>query len=186
MNFGKLNLTLQNRCVSVQSFRDECQLSKSNHINLLSAIEFAIPVLKGKLVDVREALKGRQRAEPIQHTVPNTKTSAALFAAHLASKGIARMGAAHFVQTETGLRSSELLNVFGQHVRLPRNNDEVIVLRLGAVYSTKAKREQFVMIYPVKHRLSWVLVQCICKIVGPDERLFPLFLLGISQLAGSN
>ena len=166
-------ISAEDMCLAIQGFRDEVNLSRSYHERLLAAVEFAIPRLKGQLCEVRQALKGRLRTNPTKHTIPNTKSAASLFAADLASKGVARMGAAHVVQTETGLRPSELLGLKSSHMRRPSSAKGNIVLRLGAHVSTTAKREQFIIVSPERQQYAWKLLGMLGDICEPEEYLFP-------------
>jgi integrase len=158
---------------AIRSFRDFACLTKSKHTNLLAALYFTLPRLKRQLCETKEALRGRDRSEPTDHTVPTTRAGACLFAAHIAAKGRPRLGAAHVIQTETGLRPSELLNIMPDHVLVPTTLFENITIRLGAVVSTKAKREQFVLVHPEKQLNAWWLLKRLKDNTPQDERLIP-------------
>ena len=157
----------------VMEYRTENDLSKSNHSLLLAALEFFVPHLKGKLIITKEAIKGRQNSEPIRHTIPLPLNIAHLFAAHFASSGQARLGAAMLAQLGTGLRPSELLGVKKEHVHIPIRPSEPVCVALGVEFSTKIKREQFVQIdveeEPNVHRLF----RLIHGVTGNGEFLFP-------------
>ena len=56
----------------IADFRDAETLSKSNHAKLISAVEFFIPECKGSLRISKEAIRGRELADPVRHTVPST------------------------------------------------------------------------------------------------------------------
>ena len=154
-------------------YRTENDLSKANHSLLLAALEFHMPQLKGKLVITKEAIKGRQNSEPIRHTIPLPANIAYLFAAHFASSGQARLGAAILAQLGTGLRPSELLGVKREHVHIPIRPSEPVCIALGIEFSTKIKREQFVQIdleeEPNVHKL-FCLVH---RVTRPGTFLFP-------------
>lgn len=157
----------------VMEYRTENDLSKSNHSLLLAALEFFMPNLKGKLVITKEAVKGRQNSEPIRHTIPLPNNIAHLFAAHFASSGNARLGAAILAQLGTGLRPSELLGIRKEHAHVPLRSSEPVCVALAIEFSTKIKREQFVQIDfeedPSVHRLF-------CLVFGATDEnqfLFP-------------
>ena len=154
-------------------FRTEMDLTKSQHITLVAALEFFLPYLKGKLVLCREALKGRSNAEPTKHTVPLTTEMALLFGAYMASKGKVRVGVAMILQQSTGLRPSELLSLQQDHVYVSPDCRQPITLRLGAVVSTKVKREQFVLLSPLKHPLAFALLRKLHAGTVAGARLFP-------------
>ena len=82
----------------------------------MAAIEFFLPEFKFTMIRPREALKGRLIHDPIKHTMPTTKRLAVGFAIKFAEFGRPRMGAAHVLQTESGLRASELLDIIEDHV----------------------------------------------------------------------
>ena len=71
-------------------FRDAENLTKSNHAKLISAVEFFIPETKGFLKISKEAIRGRDMAEPVRHTVPSTTRIVFLFGAAAAARGRAR------------------------------------------------------------------------------------------------
>ena len=131
----------------LMEFRTEYELSRSKHTLLVAAVEFFFPHLKGKMLLCREALRGRTNADHIRHTITLPKECAHVLAAHHASSGHYRLGAAVLPQQCAGLRPTELLGIRGDHVFIP-------VLKRGAkvpsgwwsVVSTKVKREQCVLI----------------------------------------
>ena len=165
----------------VCEFRDDVGLAKSQHTNLIAAIIFAVPRLKGQLVDSKQAIKGRNCAELTNHTVPFTKGCANLFASHMAVSNKPRMGAGLVIQTATGLRPSELLNMFEQHVHVPPSSEENIVIRLGAIVSTKAKREQFVLVRPELHKEAHMLLKRSKANTAVGARIFSILILGVQS-----
>jgi hypothetical protein len=106
-------------------FRTEYELSRSKHTLLVAAVEFFFPHLKGKMLLCREALRGRTNADHIRHTITLPKECAHVLAAHHASSGHYRLGAAVLPQQCAGLRPTELLGIRGDHVFIP-------VLKRGA------------------------------------------------------
>ena len=157
----------------IMEYRTEFDITRSQHCQLVAAVEFFVPHTKHHLVISREAIKGRLTADPIQHTTPLTYEIGYLFAAHFASLGQQRVGAAMLVQLGTGLRPSELLGLKREHVHVPVNCRANISFRLGVDFSTKIKREQFVLIDPVKQPLTYRLVKQLHAGTCPGDRLFP-------------
>lgn len=157
----------------IMEYRTEFDITRSQHSQLVAAVEFFVPHTKHHLVISREALKGRLSADPIQHTTPLTYEIGFLFAAHFASLGQQRLGAAMLVQLGTGLRPSGLLGLKRDHVHVPVNPRANISLRLGVDFSTKIKREQFVLIDPVKQPLTYRLVKKLHINTCSGGKLFP-------------
>ena len=157
----------------MMEFRTEAELTKSQHMTLVAAAEFFLPHAKGKLNVSREALKGRMTAEEVRHTIPLTMECAFLFSAWHASEGRQRVGAAMLVQHSTGLRPSELLALQPAHVHLPLDRSQSLTVRLGATYSTKVKREQYLLVDPNTQALAFSLLARLCIITPAHERLFP-------------
>ena len=157
----------------LMEFRTEADLTRAQHVLLVASAEFFLPHVKGKLVVCREALKGRATAEPVKHTVPLTWDCALLFAAWHASEGRPRLGAALLIQHATGLRPSELLALQPGHVHLPLDRTQALTVRLGATYSTKVKREQYVLVDPSSQSLGFSLLARLCHVTPVGQRLFP-------------
>jgi len=109
----------------------------------------------------------------VKHTVPLTWECALLFAAWHASDGRPRLGAALLIQHSTGLRPSELLALMPSHVHLPLDRTQSATIRLGATYSTKVKREQYVLVDPATQSLCFSLLARLCHITPVGQRLFP-------------
>ena len=72
-----------------------------------------------------------------------------------------------------GHRPSELLNTYSEHVFVPISLTENIIIRLGAIVSTKAKREQFVVVSPDKHKHSYILLRILLTATTTGQRTFP-------------
>ena len=157
----------------VMEYRTETDLSKANHSLLLAALEFYVPHLKGKLVITKEAIKGRQNSEPIRHTIPLPANIAHLFAAHFASSGQARLGAAILAQLGTGLRPSELLSIRREHVHIPIHPSDPVCVALGVEFSTKIKREQYVQIDLEEEPNVHKLFRLVHRVTGSGCPLFP-------------
>ena len=157
----------------IMEYRTEMDLTKSQHVTLVAAVEFFLPYAKGKLVVCREALKGRASSEPTKHTIPLTTELAWLFGAFMASQGKNAIGAAMIVQQATGLRPSELLALQRDHIFVPRDCNQSITLRLGSVVSTKVKREQFVLVRQGVQSLAYALLRSFCIAVADGAKLFP-------------
>eukprot|EP00438_Fugacium_kawagutii_P019968 Skav222678 [mRNA] locus=scaffold1471:8076:12526:- [translate_table: standard] len=157
----------------MMDYRTEMELTRSQHVLLVASAEFFLPHMKGHLHQSREALRGRASAEAIRHTVPLTSECALLFAAWLCAENRPKVGAAMLVQHATGLRPSELLALQTDHVHLPLDSRRAITVRLGANYSTKVKREQYVLVHPESQRLAFELLSWLVSTSKPGERLFP-------------
>ena len=157
----------------IMEFRTEFELTRSQHVLLLAAVEFFIPHCKNKLIVTREAIKGRINSSPIEHTVPLSYECAYLFAAFHSSRGLPRLGAALLVQMGTGLRPSELLGLVREHVFVPYNPRERISLRLGVDHSTKVKREQFVQVDPKLNPHAYKLLKLLHAATTDRGKLFP-------------
>ncbi len=158
----------------LQEFRTEFELTRSKHTLLVAAVEFFIPHLKGKLVLSREALKGRTNAEHINHTVPLPSECAHLITAWHASEGRFRLGAAILIQHCTGLRPSELLGIQKDHVFVPNVllGSAKVSIRLGAVVSTKVKREQNVLISFDENPFECKLLEWLVASTSEGDRIF--------------
>ena len=157
----------------IMEYRTEMDLTKSQHVMIVAATEFFLPHVKGKLIICREALKGRAAAEPTKHTTPLTDELTLLCAAYLASTKRARMGMGIVVQQALGLRPSELLSLRQDHVFAPPGNSSPLTVRLGAMVSTKVKREQFAILSPVKSPLAAAMMKQLHATTAVGCRLFP-------------
>ncbi len=58
-------------------------------------------------------------------------------------------------------------------MHLPLDRRQSITIRLGATYSTKVKREQYVLVDPVSQSLAFSLVARLCIVTPRGSRLFP-------------
>ena len=178
-NFDQLPLGLEmDRLIS--DFRDAENLTTSNHAKLISAVEFFIPETKGFLKISKEAIRGRDMAEPVRHTVPSTSRIVFLFGAAAAARGRARIGAGFIVQAQLGLRPDELTGICSTHVGMPSESFGAILVALGAgKKGTKAKREQFVRVDFEKHYESYMLFGLLMSLaVSGEDRLFPFSYWG--------
>jgi integrase len=154
-------------------YRTEGDLSRTDQMTLLAALEFFLPRFKKQLVIAREALRGRKTIATINHTVPMPRTLSCLFGARISQSHGARMASAVPIQVETGMRPSEMLNILPEHVLLGSRSADNIVIRLGVFVSTKAKREQCVIVdintQPLTHQLlTWLKVHTVAR-----SRIFP-------------
>ena len=156
----------------IANFRDEMQLSRGLHGRLVAAVEFFCPEFKTKLIRARESLKGRLIHDPIKHTMPTTRRLAVGFGVKFAEFGRPRMGAAHIVQTESGLRASELLGIQEEHVDAT-DATTPITIALGLKTSTKAKRLQAVIIRYEKHPTSHLLLRMLKATTPRGRKIFP-------------
>lgn len=157
----------------LMEYRTEAELTRAQHVRLVASTEFFLPHVKGRLIYSREALKGRASAEPVKHTIPLTFECALLFAAWHASSGRTRLGAAVLIQHATGMRPSELLALKPEHIHLPLARTSAITVRLGATYSTKVKREQYILVDPIIQSIAYSLLARLCITTPTHQRLFP-------------
>ena len=158
----------------IQEFRDAENLSKNLHQRLVTATEFYMPRFKGRLKVCKEALRGRHRQEPAQHTKASTSRIVFLFAATLAGEGRSRVGVGLILQCQTGLRPDELTDIRVRDLSVPSSNVEPILVALGMRAHTKARREQFVSVTPDRHLESYTLLLMLVEISkSDDDLLFP-------------
>ena len=155
-------------------WKSDSDLRKSDFEAAVAAVEFLMPHLRGKLSWTRAVLAGWASAHVARHTVPLCRGPAHLLACHLAADGHPRLAAGLVLQRELGLRPSEMLDLRCDNVTLPEQVPALrgrprAVLALGTRASTKAKREQAVVLRdPV---LLGVLRWAAAMAVG--GRLFP-------------
>ena len=77
---------------------------------------FLFPRFKKRFVLTRAESEGLQSTVPISHKTPLRRGPARLFAAQGASEGRPRAGVALVIQQAVGLRPSELLRLFPEHI----------------------------------------------------------------------
>ena len=158
---------------AIELFRDTEQLSKTLHQRVVTATEFFLPQYKGNLKRCREAVKGHLLNEPTRHTVASTSRIIFLFACTLSSEGKSRVGVALILQGQTGLRADELVDIRGCDVSVPHCESEALIIALGVRKRTKAKRVQHVVLDPVRHLESYLLVKLLVCTTDPSGLLFP-------------
>ena len=113
----------------------------------------------------------------MRHTVPLGKGVAKLIMVHFASWGYLRLGIGVILQTETGLRPSELLRLRPEDFLFPEEEGSNLRVRplrigLGIRGGTKVKRAQFVLL----DKRCWRLVRVlrVLKLSTPQGLLvFP-------------
>ena len=113
----------------------------------------------------------------MRHTVPLGKGVAKLIMVHFASWGFLRLGIGVILQTETGLRPSELLRLRPEDFLFPEEEGSNLRVRplrigLGIRGGTKVKRAQFVLL----DKRCWRLVRVlrVLKLSTPQGLLvFP-------------
>ena len=158
---------------AIQSFRDAENLSKTLHQRVVTAVEFFMPQLKGSLKSSREAVKGHLQREPTLHTVASTSRIVFLFSCTLSSLGKARVGIGLILQCQSGLRADELFDIRKCDVAIPLDTNEVMIIAIGVRKKTKAKRTQHIVLEPIRHRESYLLIQVLVQATTEGELLFP-------------
>ena len=132
-------------------FKNEADLSQAKFTQLVSSIELFFPRFKGKLGWSHAVLAGMAISHTPKHTVPCGRLHCRFLGAHFCAQGHPRMGLGMAVQQATGMRPSELLGLFPDHLLFSDETGETaklhLVIRLGARKGTKAKREQFVILH---------------------------------------
>ena len=121
----------------------EVVLAKGKFANLIASVEFFFPNFN-KLRVARSVLDAWNVAHPTKHTVPLGKGLGALVGIHMACMSEFRMGVGQRLQICRGLRPSELVNLLPADLAFPDEegrSDGKILIRLGAKFGTKAKRE---------------------------------------------
>ena len=130
----------------VAYFRSGIRLSQAR--TLAAAVEKTLPAAKRHLPHARALIVEGERWAPPQHTIPLSWVAAAGTAFLLATvHGVARIGGLLLLQSRTGLRPSEALQLERQHLvpsHLNRSNPAEAVLILGTRQGTKVGRAQFV------------------------------------------
>ena len=99
----------------------------------------------------------------------------------MAARGNLRMGVRLMLQTRTGLRPGELLQLLPEHVLFPEdqgdwNTDTPIIMALGAKVGTKSQRAQVALIRPGEP-LFWGVLRACRDNTPPGHFLFPHTLL---------
>ena len=135
----------------LMEFKSDQYISKANFTNVVAALEFFFPHLKGTLKWSHQALAGWNIAEPIKHTVALGKVPACLVSLHMNVRGYARLGVGCVLQVETGLRPSEMLGVLPEDIALPSDAGLTLEQRPASIAlaprtGTKLKRAQVVML----------------------------------------
>ena len=131
----------------IMEWKVDTNPSKADFENLLAAVEFVLPRIKGKLQISRACAAGWARVHRARHTVPCTRQLAHLLACHLCAAGRHRLAVGLLVQQELGLRPNEMLCLLAGDVSLPEDQPGSrgaarAVLGLGLRTGTKAKRPQ--------------------------------------------
>ena len=127
-------------CLIVQ-YKNSRMLTRSQLNYTIAAVEFFLPQVKRELQWSRRVADGQLAVHATKHTTPMTSAIARLYGASFSTAGKTRMGIGIQVQQCLGLRPSELLRLHKEHVLPPCFGGGKFILRLGALVSTKAKRE---------------------------------------------
>ena len=149
-------------------------ITKSKFANTVVASELAIPFIKGRLPWARSVLSAWESVGHIRHHKPLPKLLASLYALLLSWIGYGRIGAGLWLQTEKGLRPSELLGLMKEHVLLPSAlmSKRCIVLNLGMKTGTKLKRPQAVIVSADVHPRSFLALQQLVATTPERQLLF--------------
>ena len=155
------------------SFKNSGNITRSKLEQTISALEFFVPQIKGAFKWTKRVLAGLVTAAPVKHTLPLCAMHAKFVAAMLTGQALFRLAAGLLVQTRTGLRPSELLNLRESHVMLPKPGMPRFVFRLGAAKSTKVCREQVTFLdWDRDLQVSQLLLRLL-RATGTDQLLFP-------------
>lgn len=153
-------------------WKEACSIGKSRFVTTMCAVEFFFPRFK-PLIWSRAVAEGYERSQPINHKVPMLSEPAKLWAAYFVNMGFPRMGVGVILQQTCGLRPSELLALTTWSILLPYRASDNTVIRLGTAVGTKAKREQFALLYPHKHAEMIELMRRLIACTRQGEKLFP-------------
>ena len=167
-------------------WKNRALISKSQFAAAVSAVEFVIPWMRGQLQWSKSVLNDWEISGNIIHHKPMTAMVALLVATSLAYIGYGRLGAGLIIQQRKGLRPSEMLRLFRDHVAIPTvdMSDAVgAVLNLGIKAGTKAKRPQAVIINPTKDSRALQLVTALCGSTPAGRCLFGNLTLPAYQAA---
>ena len=122
----------------------------------------------------RAVSEGMAAERPTIHKAPLVKRPAALLGAHMASDGIPRMGIGVIVQVACGLRPSELLRLMPEHIMFHVTlHGPTATLRLGALVSTKANREETTYLRMSEDPEAFELLSRVCALTPYGSLLFP-------------
>ena len=156
-------------------------LKKTTFVTIVAALEFFMPNVKKQLHWSHAITTGWGRRASIKHTVPLTMRPAKLMAMHMACRGKQRMGIGLLLQTATGFRPGELIQLLPEHILFPedqgRADSEVpVVIVLGARHGTKLRRAQ-VALLPKKYVMLWQALHALRKHTREGFYLFPYSLM---------
>ena len=119
---------------------------------LVSAMEFFFPRMKGKLALSHAVLKGWGISHVTRHTVPMGRGPCALFACHMSAGGWPHLATGCMLQSTCGLRPSEMLGLKCGDLSFPEErgmpSGTPIIVGLGLRTGTKLKRPQVAMVRP--------------------------------------
>jgi len=142
---------------------------------LMAAIEFLFPRYKGKLHWSKARLSTLSRITPPKHAAPAGREISALYAAHMASMGRARLGLAMMTQAALGLRPGEVLKLRPDDIRRSpeASKKSLVVFRLGRRVGTKVGREQFAILDVEKHASLWSAIALAISLTHLNQLIFP-------------
>ena len=158
-------------------YKNEFDLSQASFAQLVSSVEFFFPRFKGSLAWSHTVLSGMAIAHTPKHTIPCGRHHAWFLGAHFCSRGFFRLGLGIALQQKLGLRPSELLGLFSEHVLFSDESGNMgalhAVFRLGARKGTKAKREQFAVLHHHEESLVFDLLRRLRDSTPAGCPLFP-------------
>jgi hypothetical protein len=159
-------------------WKNSDKVSLGKFCNTIACLEAWHPRFKGQLKWARDVSKRWAKVGFTNHCTPSPKGLTALISTHLAAAGLPRQGFAPWFQSITGLRPSEMLRLTGASAMLPPQHgpgQRCIIFRLGvAVGGTKAKREQYCIIWESRDPETFRLAEKLVGSTGSSELLFPM------------
>ena len=127
-------------------WRFQEQISKAVFAHAVSAVEIAVPTLKGQLSWSHAIMRDLVLATPSVHHIALPWKVALVIAVCFAAAGFGRLGAGLLLQQSRGLRPNEMLQLRREDILVPEDRPlsgrKSIVLNLGMKAGTKARRAQ--------------------------------------------
>ena len=139
------------------------RISRSKAEHLVAAIERVLPRFKGRLSYTRQLLRDWSKHSPSQHTTPEPWHVALAIGQWFGLQGMARLGALHVLQSCTGLRPSELLNLKQSDLRpywlnAGHGQARKSLISLGIRRTTKLGRKQWVTVDADEDSIGTLLI----------------------------
>jgi len=155
-------------------------LNRAKFIVTISAVEFVLPQTRKQLTWSHAVVAGWSATAIIRHTVPMTWPAAQLVGVQMVGFGLPRLACGILLQTATGLRPGEMLQLRPDDLAFPEASgvslaDRPLAIALGAKSGTKIRRQQVVLLDHHHHQLVAVL-RLICVLTPTGCQLFPYAL----------